>query len=175
MTSTLDDRDRLLLAYLRRDARITTVELAGKLGLSRSAVQTRIARLERSGVIRGYTVVLGDPSFSETLRSWLAIRLDKGGSSEVVLERLREVPGVGAAYLLTGEVVILTEVMSLTIAGIEQARLEISAIEGVGEIRSYVVLRSSWPEVQGRIPGLPEEPADRAGRAGCDAAHMHLS
>jgi hypothetical protein len=82
---------------------------------------------------------------------------------------------VGAAYLLTGEVVILTEVMSLTIAGIEQARLEISAIEGVGEIHSYVVLRSSWPEVQGRIPGLPEEAADRADRAGWDAAHMHLS
>jgi Lrp/AsnC family leucine-responsive transcriptional regulator len=157
MTAPLDDKDRLLIAYLRRNARSTTVELARKLGLSRSALQTRMARLERSGVIRGYTVVLGDPSISETLRSWLAVRLDKGASTEVVLERLREVPDVGAAYLLTGEVVILTEVQSLTIAGIEKARLHIASIEGVGEVRSYVVLRAAWPDAPGHVPSLRDE------------------
>ena len=52
----MDDIDQQLLALLRENARATTSDLARKLGLSRTTVQSRIDRMERSGVVIGYTV-----------------------------------------------------------------------------------------------------------------------
>ena len=52
----IDETDRQLLALLRRNARMPLVALARAVRLSRSAVQGRLARLERSGAIGGYTI-----------------------------------------------------------------------------------------------------------------------
>jgi DNA-binding Lrp family transcriptional regulator len=52
----MDAIDQQLLALLRENARAPTAELARRLGLSRTTVQSRIDRLEKTGVIIGYTV-----------------------------------------------------------------------------------------------------------------------
>lgn len=52
----LTDKDRQLLGLLQANAREPTASLARKLGVSRSAVQERITRLEKAGVITGYSV-----------------------------------------------------------------------------------------------------------------------
>src|SRR3569832_2355595 len=118
MLTQLDGKDRLLIAYLRRNARMTAVELAGRLGLSRSSVLARIAWLERMGIIRGYTVVLGEEAAAENLRCWFVIKLEKGASTDTLLEDVRAIRGVGAVYLLTGEVALLVEVPAPAIAGL---------------------------------------------------------
>src|SRR5579884_4248204 len=58
--SGMDDLDQHLLARLRENARAPVAELARSLGLSRTTVQSRLARLERSGVIAGYSVKLSE-------------------------------------------------------------------------------------------------------------------
>ena len=50
--------DEALLRLLQENARLSTAELARRLGVARSTVQGRLERLERSGVIRGYGVRL---------------------------------------------------------------------------------------------------------------------
>jgi DNA-binding Lrp family transcriptional regulator len=55
-----DEKDAELLALLRTDARLPAATLARRLGVSRSAVQQRLARLERDDIIVGYTAVLGE-------------------------------------------------------------------------------------------------------------------
>jgi DNA-binding Lrp family transcriptional regulator len=55
-----DEKDAELLALLRTDARLPATTLASRLGVSRSAVQQRLARLERDGIIVGYTAILGE-------------------------------------------------------------------------------------------------------------------
>ena len=55
-----DEKDAELLALLRTDARLPATTLASRLGVSRSAVQQRLARLERDGIVVGYTAVLGE-------------------------------------------------------------------------------------------------------------------
>jgi DNA-binding Lrp family transcriptional regulator len=58
--ATLDPTDRRLLALLQADAREPVSSLARKLDLARSTVQERIARLERTHVIAGYTIRTGE-------------------------------------------------------------------------------------------------------------------
>ena len=54
-----DATDRALIALLRANARASTADLARQLGIARTTVVARLQRLERSGVIVGYTVRLG--------------------------------------------------------------------------------------------------------------------
>jgi Lrp/AsnC family leucine-responsive transcriptional regulator len=54
----LDDTDRKLLLFLQEDCKQTTKELAGKLGLSVTAVYERIKKLENAGVISKYVALL---------------------------------------------------------------------------------------------------------------------
>lgn len=50
----MDQTDKRILAVLSRDARISFAALGRKIGLSRTAVQDRVTKLETNGVIRGY-------------------------------------------------------------------------------------------------------------------------
>ena len=148
----MDAKDRLLLAYLQRNARTTAAELGPRLGLSRSAVQARITRLERTGVISGYTVILRHKPPTGTLRSWLLITMEKDGDSAALIEAMREVPGIGAIYLLTGELDFLAEAVAGTPLGIDDVRKEVAALPGVADIRTHLVLRASLPDA-GALPG----------------------
>jgi len=55
----LDDLDRRLIALLQADARTSAADLARQLGVARTTVLARLARLEKQAVIVGYTVRLG--------------------------------------------------------------------------------------------------------------------
>ena len=54
----LDDTDKKLLLFLQEDCKQTTKQLAGKLGLSVTAVYERIKKLENAGVISKYVALL---------------------------------------------------------------------------------------------------------------------
>ncbi|MBP6012050.1 MAG: Lrp/AsnC family transcriptional regulator [Alphaproteobacteria bacterium] len=59
MTKTgIDDIDRNLLRAIQRDASLTTDALAGLVGASPSAVQRRLARLKKEGVLVGQVAVI---------------------------------------------------------------------------------------------------------------------
>lgn len=68
-SSTLTDLDRCILGELRADARLSFRMLAKRLGVSTPTVSKRVQRMERAGIIRGYTVVTPElpPPLRETL------------------------------------------------------------------------------------------------------------
>lgn len=58
MSNPLDATNKKILTILQTNGRISATEIAKRINLSRTAVQDRIARLEKSGVIEGYTAVV---------------------------------------------------------------------------------------------------------------------
>ena len=60
MARKLDQTDQQILTLLAENARQSVKELARRIGLSRSAAQERLARLERDGVLAGYTIRRND-------------------------------------------------------------------------------------------------------------------
>ncbi|RUY14938.1 Lrp/AsnC family transcriptional regulator, partial [Mesorhizobium sp. M7A.F.Ca.CA.004.12.1.1] len=62
----LSDAEQALLSLLRENARASTAELARRLGVSRTTVQSRIERLEQRGIISGYGVRLA-PDYEQGL------------------------------------------------------------------------------------------------------------
>ena len=70
MPVELDALDQQLLSLLQANAREGTAELARRLGLARTTVVARIARLEREGVVAGYGVRLGQRLAGSAVRAW---------------------------------------------------------------------------------------------------------
>lgn len=132
----MDDKDRLLLSLLRRDARRPIVALARDLGLSRTATQDRLARLQSSGAIAGFTIV--DSAAPEV--AYLTIRLAPGHHCRQIMPRLKAVPAVELAHSVTGPVDLIVRVAADTMAAIEAARTAIAALPGVVEVSTHVVL-----------------------------------
>ena len=90
-----------LLALLRRDARESTASLARKLGVARTTVQERIRRLERDGVIAGYTVRVSEGFARQRITAQVLINVDPKAGERVVRE-LEARPWVRAVYALSG-------------------------------------------------------------------------
>ena len=92
----LDETDRALLRFLKRDARIATAELARRVGVSRTTVQARIERLERRGVIAGYTVIAGPIDDRKAICATVLAQIEPRATPAVVaaLSKIREVESV---------------------------------------------------------------------------------
>ena len=136
----LDDIDRRLIALLQDNARLSTVQLAKAVGLSRTAVQERIARLEGSGVIAQYTVRLG--SDGEPLRAWLLLRYADGFSCDDVMPRLEALPQVQACHSVAGETDMLVLVRAETPSMLSDVREAIAGFKGIDDVTTLPVLRT---------------------------------
>ena len=71
----LDDIDRNLVALLQMNARESVANLARQLGVARTTVIARIARLEKNNVIAGYGVRLGQDVLDASIQAYVGIKL----------------------------------------------------------------------------------------------------
>jgi Lrp/AsnC family transcriptional regulator, regulator for asnA, asnC and gidA len=101
-TSSLDNLDVSILQELNVDARRSHRELAQRLKVSPTTISSRIQRLERDGVIRGYVPLLDDELIGWELTAMIGIRISKGRLREVE-ERLAKDPRSYSIYDVTGD------------------------------------------------------------------------
>ena len=138
----LDAIDRKLLALLRADARASFTALARAAGFSRTAIQERMARLERDGVILGYTVRLADRPKAPVTRAILSLRI-RTRPCAAVLDRFRNWPEIVACYSLAGPVDAMLIVETDGAPALSQLVDRLSAVSGVGEIETAPILAES--------------------------------
>ena len=100
----LNKIDRRILRELQQDGRITFSELAKRVGLSTSPCLERVRRMERDGVIAGYTTLLNPKFLNAELIVFVQIRLTR--TSQDIFERFKqaavEIEEVQECYLISG-------------------------------------------------------------------------
>jgi Lrp/AsnC family leucine-responsive transcriptional regulator len=99
---TTDAIDRQILAILRRDGRAAVSDIARAVGLSSAPVSRRIERMERAGVIRGYTALIDDQR-SGSLEAFTEVRLAGGIETGELGEIVRDVPEVQEFFTIAGD------------------------------------------------------------------------
>ncbi|GAA3944937.1 Lrp/AsnC family transcriptional regulator [Pseudoclavibacter caeni] len=99
----MDDIDRSILAVLATDGRATLSTLSAASGLSTSAVQSRVQRLERSAVIRGYRAVIDQDAIGLPLTAFVEIAPLDPAAPDDAPDRLEDVDGVEACYSIAGD------------------------------------------------------------------------
>lgn len=135
----LDDADRKLLSLLREDARLSTAALARNLGVARTTVVERMKRLERDGVVAGYTVRLNAKLRGRMLRVHVLLRVD-AKQGEAVVEALRSISQVRGVYAISGAFDSLVFVEGETTAEIDGVLDAIGILPGVEKTQSSLVL-----------------------------------
>jgi len=98
----LDDIDMMILRRLAVYGKEGIRELARNLGKSPSTIAFRIKRLEREGVIRGYTTVIDYRKLGYQINAITLLQVD-GAYIEELEEILTKEPNVKAVYDVTGE------------------------------------------------------------------------
>ncbi len=97
----MDETDRLIVKNLLVDARISARQLALRLGLSTVTVLSRIKKMEKEGVIRGYAARIDHDMLGYTLTAVIEVVAKKSALAGVE-ERIAEIPNVCAVYDVTG-------------------------------------------------------------------------
>ncbi|MCZ0732616.1 Lrp/AsnC family transcriptional regulator [Phreatobacter sp. AB_2022a] len=140
----LDDRDHALIAALRRNARESLVSLARRVGLSRSATQERLRRLEREGVILGYTARLGETAGTAPVRALIAVSFVQGRKCDHVVPQLSGLPEIVACQSLAGAIDLMLTVDCASTAALDAIRDKVAATSGVATATTHVVLRTHF-------------------------------
>ncbi|EXG81579.1 Lrp/AsnC family transcriptional regulator [Cryptosporangium arvum] len=144
MTSPLDDDvDRTLVTVLAADGRATLSTLAAAAGLSVSATQSRVRRLEQRGVIRGYAADVDPDALGLPLAAFVSITpLDPAQPDEAPAQ-LAALDAVEACYSVAGEASYLLLVRVPTPRALEELLREIRIVANV-RTHTTVVLQTFY-------------------------------
>lgn len=139
----LSDPDELLLSVLRENARASMAEIARRLGLSRTTVQSRIERLERQGIIAGYTVRLRDDYERGRIRAHILITVLQKQMPAVVAA-LRAMPEVRSLHSVSGSWDLIAMGVVANVGDMDELTDRIGTIEGVERTTSSVILSTKF-------------------------------
>ena len=139
----MDGKDRELIRLLQADARLTTTALARELDLSRATVQTRMARLEAQGIIRGYTVRVSYEIEQRQIRAHVMISVYPKQNAEVSAALVKQA-GVRALYAISGEYDLIAIVAAEGTEEIDQIIDAVGQLDGVERTNSSIVLSTKF-------------------------------
>ncbi len=135
----LSRADLDLIALLREDARAPTAELARRLGVSRTTVQSRIERLEARGIIAGYGVRLSPDYEKGLVRAHMLLTVTPKLADRVVRD-LKALVQVRQLHSVSGSFDMIVIVESPSISDLDMLIDRIGAMEGVERTLSSIIL-----------------------------------
>ncbi len=133
--------DEKLLSLLMQDARASTSALARALSLSRSTVQSKIKKLEQSGIIKGYAAQLGDNYASSLVSAHVLITVHQKKTAQTN-RQLAAIPSVTSLYAVSGDYDLIAVVRTETTEQLSRILDDIANLEGVERTNSSLILET---------------------------------
>ena len=141
----MDRYDKMILAALQRDGRISNVQLAQEISLSESATLRRVRALEEEGLIERYAALLNQHKAGLPGNVFVQIGLHREVESELSAfeEAVRDIPEVMECYLMSGEFDYLLRVVVADMADFERIHKEfLTRLPGVARVNSSFGIRT---------------------------------
>jgi transcriptional regulator, AsnC family len=135
--------EQALLALLRENARASTAQIARRLGLSRTTVQSRIDKLERQGVISGYTVRVHDEVEQALIRAHVLITVLPRHMAAVV-KALQALPQLRSLHSVSGPYDLVAIAAAPTVGEIDVLTDRIGSLDGVERTTSAIILSTKF-------------------------------
>ncbi|GAA0413489.1 MAG: Lrp/AsnC family transcriptional regulator [Bacillota bacterium] len=137
----LDNIDVKLLEELAEDGRLSYVELADKVGLSRVAVKDRIQNLKEKGVIEKFTVVINSEKFGKQVSAFFEVDVEPKQLQRVA-QNLADHPQVASIYQMTGPSTLHMHVLVENFQNLEVfINEELYSVEGITRVESSIILK----------------------------------
>lgn len=137
----MDDIDQKLIALLRQDARLSIALLAARLKVSRGTVTNRMARLEKEGVIAGYTLRLRSDVQTQQIKAWMSIAVEGNRTREVIANLMGE-PGVASLMDTNGRWDLLAELRAENLQELAKTLERIRLLKGISNTETSIHLET---------------------------------
>lgn len=148
--SGVEDLDREIVRQLAHDGRRSFTDLAKDTGLSVSAVHQRVRRLEKRGIIRGYSADVDADEIGLPLTAFVSIKPIDPAAPDDAPDRLRHLEAIEACHSVAGDESYILKVRVKDPGALETLLQEIRAAANVST-RTTVVLSTPY---EGRAPAL---------------------
>src|SRR5437588_9650249 len=136
----MDAIDRSIVALLRENARRSFQDIGRHVHLSPPAVKRRVDRLERDGVILGYTAIVDPPAFGWHAEAFVDLYCEGRMPGEAIKRAVQREPGVISAHTVAGEASALLHLMAEDTKDLESVLERIRATDGISRTVTEVVL-----------------------------------
>lgn len=135
----MDKLDRDLISLLQLNARESVANLGRKLGVARTTVLARLAKLEDSGAIIGYTARLGSEAGEHGVQAYVGISINPKLQRDVI-KRLTKLPELRHLASVSGDFDYMAMLRAPTTVRLDALLDEIGEMEGVVRTTTSVVL-----------------------------------
>ncbi len=135
----MDETDERLIAALKDDARMALSDLAARLNLSRATVRNRMAKLQQSGEIVGFSVVTRADVQADPVRGLMMIGIE-GRGAERIIRQLGQMAEVRAVHSTNGRWDVIAEIGARTLADFDAVLFRIRRLDGVAQSETNLLL-----------------------------------
>jgi Lrp/AsnC family transcriptional regulator, leucine-responsive regulatory protein len=144
----LDDLDRQILELLSEDARRTIADIASRVNLSPAPVKRRIDRLQRLGVIAGYTVVLDHARLGPSIDAFTELRFAGDADIDEILTAVEQIPEISEVFTMAGDPDAL---LHIRVDDVEHLKQVVNQLRRTGRVtgtKTLMVL-DHWTRAEG--------------------------
>ena len=135
----MDSTDKRLISILRHNGRASVSDLATTLNLSRATVRSRLDRLQASGDVVGFTVVLKEDVAQDPVRALMMIGIE-GRGTDRVLRQLTALPEVRALHSTNGRWDVIAELGTETLEALDDVLSRVRRFDGVSQSETSLLL-----------------------------------
>lgn len=136
----MDITDKKILEILSKNSNATATEISNSVNLSIPAVNKRILRLQKSGIINFFTIVTNPKKLGKTITAFVFIVMRYGDYIESLLKYANSDPDILECYSITGEYDYLLKICAKDIESLEEKILHIKNNKGVMKSHTMISL-----------------------------------
>ncbi len=139
----IDNIDRKILNIIQENTRTTNAAIGMEVGLSAAAVHGRIKRLQKTGVIRRFTVEINPEAVDIHILAFAHVFLSEMSRSDEAAVDFGAIPEVMEVHYTVGEACFLLKLRCKDTSSLEDVLARINDIDPVRATQTIIVLRSS--------------------------------
>lgn len=137
----MDKLDYQILTILKKNARETVSNMSKELHMSVSALSERIRKMEESGIIQEYTVVLDEKKMNLDVTAIMEVSLEHPKFYDTFTEAVQVNSNIVACYYLTGDFDFVLKIVCGSSDELERIHRQIKSLKGVSATRTHYVLK----------------------------------
>lgn len=161
-TVSIDQLDVKLITLISKEAGISVVECARRLGIARATAQGRLDRLRRTGVISSMAPHIDPVAIGYSIRCFCSLQIRQSVGHQRVAENLTQIPELLELHTATGDADMMATIVSRSTQDLQRVLDLISRTEGVVRVSSRLALGTHF---EGRTLPLVEAAAGEGARA----------
>lgn len=148
----MDQIDRKLLQILSQNAAATATEMVPQVNLSIPAINKRIQKLQKSGVIRRFTIQVEPAKVGKPICAFILVVLHRSSHMDSLMEYIQSDPDILECYGITGEYDYLLKVCTADVASLQKKINHLKKVSGV--VKSHTMM--TLMEYKNNVSALPD-------------------